>query len=456
MKSFKYSFILIGVLIALVSISCKKSSFLDKNPDLQKIIPSTVKDYEAILDNYLEINNSVPVLPELGADDYYYRPGTINGISPELRNIYVWNDDIWANSIVYNWNYPFNVIFTSNVTLEGIKKIKATGPELTQVNNLKGMALFLRGFYYYQLCQLFAPPYEVGDTKFGVPIRLTGDINEAIIRPTIEQNYVQILQDLKDAASLLAVSPKYKTRPSKAASLALLARTYLVMGNYDSASKYASECLMLKSELMDFNNSTVIAPFNVEVIWPGALIEPDFGSLPTSRSAKTTVDTGLINSYSTNDLRLIAFFPKQTSGGRYFRGSYSGSSFEQFGGVATDEIYLIKAECEARKGNLELALENLNKLMINRWKSSEWIPFSAATPQEALKLILNERRKELIFRGVRWSDIRRLNKVGENIAITRVLDDGSAVILTPNSNKHTYLIPPAVMTFHPEMPQNPR
>lgn len=58
---------------------------------------------------------------------------------------------------------------------------------------------------------------------------------------------------------------------------------------------------------------------------------------------------------------------------------------------------------------------------------------------EVLRLVLNERRKELAFRGIRWSDLRRLNK-DERFAVTlsRTLN-GQTYQLSPNDKR--YVIP---------------
>jgi len=53
--------------------------------------------------------------------------------------------------------------------------------------------------------------------------------------------------------TLLPVLPKEKTRPSKQATLALLARIYLQMKEYALAKQYADECLAISDELMDYN-----------------------------------------------------------------------------------------------------------------------------------------------------------------------------------------------------------
>src|SRR3546814_20049653 len=103
------------------------------------------------------------------------------------------------------------------------------------------------------------------------------------------------------------------------------------------------------------------------------------------------------------------FFRKNEDGTMYFRGSYHQSSVP-FSGLATDEVYLIRAECYARTGNVAAAMEDVNTLLEKRWKAGTFFPFSAQTAEEALSFILKERRKELVLSSMRWSGLRRLNQ----------------------------------------------
>jgi hypothetical protein len=58
---------------------------------------------------------------------------------------------------------------------------------------------------------------------------------------------------------------------------------------------------------------------------------------------------------------------------------------------------------------------------------------------EALELILAERRKELVFAGMRWSDIRRLNEQGENISLERKI--GNQVYHLAPGNRALWTMP---------------
>jgi len=139
------------------------------------------------------------------------------------------------------------------------------------------------------------------------------------------------------------------------------------------------------------------------------------------------------------------------SGGYSFKGSYSVYSL--FIGIATDEVYLMRAECNARLGNKDAALNDLNTLMVTRWSTGTFIPFTAATSQDALNIILQERRKELIFRNLRWMDIKRLNKDGANITLTRIIG-GQTYTLPPNDNRFALPLPADIVKMT-GMPQNP-
>src|SRR3546814_19778884 len=91
-------------------------------------------------------------------------------------------------------------------------------------------------------------------------LRITTDISEASTRSSIQDTYDFILSDLKDAVPYLPQRQELATRPSRAAAYGLLARTYLSMREYERAGNYADSCLMIQSELIDFNTTIVIPP----------------------------------------------------------------------------------------------------------------------------------------------------------------------------------------------------
>jgi hypothetical protein len=166
------------------------------------------------------------------------------------------------------------------------------------------------------------------------------------------------------------------------------------------------------------------------------------------------VDSALYRSYAPGDLRRSIFYLINGEGQPNMKGGYAGIIYP-FSGLATDELYLARAECAARAGQTSQALDDLNTLLLHRCQPGTFVPLTAATPAAALDTILAERRKELAFRGLRWTDLRRLNKEGRNITITRKLN-GVLYQLAPNSPLYTLPIPPDIIGFNPNMKQNPR
>lgn len=455
-------------LSTILFIGCKKD-WLDAKPDKAVVIPLTIRDYQAMLDNNSngpKFNADQSMLGEIGAGDFFETDGVVN-LAPAIeRNLYIWKPNIYENVTEpsSNWHGLYNIIFYTNVILEGIEKIKpTTNAEQLEWNQVKGSASFFRAYQNYVAAQEYCKPYvkNSAHTDLGIPLRLTSDFNIPSTRSTVEATYSQILSDLKVALSILPISTPinttYQLRPTQVATTAMLARVYLAMGNYDSAYTYADRTLQVYNTLMNFNLSPPLLPsgnfriprFNPEVLFHTAC--QAFAILGITRMQPDSI---LVQSYDVNDLRKDRYW--LFSGGTYkFTGSYDGG-LNLFTGIATDEIYLIRAECFARMGNTNGALNDLNALVSMRWRNTVTYPTITATDaNDALRKVLVERRKELIFRGLRWTDLRRLNQDPQfAVTLTRSYN-GATYTLAPNSPLYILPIPTNVIQMT-GMEQNPR
>jgi hypothetical protein len=436
--------------------SCSKSSFLDKKPNTNFIIPTTLPDFQALLDNDAVMGRTT-ALGELSADNLYLRDSFWLYLDAKERNAY-----IWAPGDIYNgqgqqddWNLPYEQVFYANVVLDGLAKMVVDSTNAQDWKTLKGAALFTRAYAFYNLAQVFAPVYDglSAPTDLGIPLRLSPDVNAPSVRASLQQTYSQILDDLRKADNLLpsALPLANRNRPSKPAAFAMQARVYLSMRAYDSARIYADSCLQLDSTLIDYNSLSTSSNFpftilNLETIYQSSFFTGSNQSLEEFLCPDCVVDSGLYASYTPADLRRQVFY-RRLNGSGYpnLKGSYSGSIYP-FSGLATDEVYLVRAECRARAGDQTGALSDLNTLLAKRWMSGNFTPFMATTVAEALDTILVERRKELAFRGLRWTDLRRLNKEGANITLTRLLF-GQTYQLPPNSPYYVLPIPPDVIAL---------
>jgi hypothetical protein len=445
----------------LLCVSCRKA-FLDKLPSTALVVPSTLADYQALLDNDA-VMSGTPLLGELSADNCYLTYPFWQGLDTREHNTYYWAKDIFqGQGLVEDWDQPYKQVFYANVVLEGLAGIPIDDVNRQQWQNEKGAALFIRAYAFYNIAQLFAPAYDsqTAATDFGIPLRLRSDIKDPSVRASVKQTYEQIIADLRQASTLLPpeVPLANRNRPSKPAALAMLARVFLSMSAYEQAGLYADSALHAYSTLIDYNtvNTESYLPFtrlNTETLYQSNFLTYT-QALAAIVFQGCIVDSALYHSYAPGDLRLQIFFLVNGDGQPNMKGGYAGIIYP-FSGLATDELYLVRAECAARAGQTSDALDDLNTLLLHRYQPGTFLPLTPSTPAAALDTILAERRKELPFRGLRWTDLRRLNKEGRNIILTRVLN-GVRYQLEPNSNLYTLPIPPDIINFNPTMVQNQR
>jgi starch-binding outer membrane protein, SusD/RagB family len=436
--------ILIIILIVSGFTSCRK--YLEKKTDNALTVPATLADLQGILDYSNDMNiQSTPGFGESSADDYFISQSDYESYTIESQKIYTWNrgDYNFQNS----WSRAYIPVFNANFCLDQIDKMPITDHSKLQWNNVKGSALFYRSYYFLGLLWDFSKAYDSAsyNNDPGIVLRLTSDFNTPSKRSTVKECYDQVIQDAKESVSYLPDNAINLLRPSKIAAYGLLARAYLSMRIYDSAFKFATLCLQMNARLIDYNgdpeiNGSIKAnvpfkKFNKETIFYTEMDQDDL----FNNSWIAKIDTLLYSGYDSNDLRKTAFFVPANNYYK-FKCIYTGDISYYFTGIATDEIYLIKAECEARNGNIQKAMDDLNTLMIKRWKSGTFVPFIAPNRTEALKIISIERRKELLDRGLRWIDIKRYNKDGANIILSRKIK-GQTYTLQPNANYYALPLP---------------
>jgi hypothetical protein len=212
--------------------------------------------------------------------------------------------------------------------------------------------------------------------------------------------------------------------------------------------------------LLDYNTAGIGGPIPFqkdmpEIIYQSNFPQPGNGNILEGLICPgCIVDTNLIASYDSNDLRQSVYYFQELPDTFTLTGGYSGTIFP-FSGLATDELYLIRSECNARAGRTTNALNDLDSLLAHRWKTGTFTPYPITSATDALDTILVERRKELAFRGLRWSDLRRLNREGWNITLIRDINGVIYTLLPNDSNLYTFPIPPDVIQLS-HIQQNPR
>jgi tetratricopeptide (TPR) repeat protein len=438
----------------ITQYSCKK--YLDKKPADNLAVPSSLNDLQALL-NDVNIIASSPGYPELVADNFYLSNETWSNPSTAIseRLSYVWDKE--APVYPDSWNLPYQSIYTANFVLDNLSKVSYDKSQQGLYNNIKGEALFYRAFMFHQLAQLFCKPYAgSAESDPGIVLRLTAEVKSPSTRSTVQQTYDRILADLKEASELLPLKQAFTTFPNKTAALGMLARVYLSMRDYVNAGQYAEAALQIDNSLLDYNQLSggTLPSFknNPEILFTAY---EGYASYDLLGPSGCNVDSMLYSSYNANDLRKTVFYGSNGAT-QFWQGSYMGDAGQSkiFDGIATDELYLIRAEAKARNGIIGDAMKDLNYLLTRRYKTGTFSGITATDAADALNKVLTERRKELAFRGLRWSDLRRFNVEGANITLKRVVN-GTSYTLPPNDLRWALLIPPAEIS-RAGIAQNPR
>ncbi|MCW2263750.1 MULTISPECIES: RagB/SusD family nutrient uptake outer membrane protein [Sphingobacterium] len=438
----------------LLFMSCDK--FLDAKPDQKMTIPNNLADCDALLDNYSEMNSMFPSSGEAATDDLFLSDQSWAALYfASQRGTYIWDGQVDVSAD--EWQGSYKVILMANQVLEVLKEIDPK-LETERYNRIKGSALFFRAYALLQLANIFTLPYNEknADQILGLPLRLSPDADYPSTRASLKDTYKQILSDLNESILLLPVISLHKSRPIKSAAYATLARVGLIMGDFNLVENVANAALDINNELMDYNvvNKGLNASFerfNKEIIFDASTLTN--GVINPSISK---IDSILYLKYSDNDLRKVLFFNENDDGTFAFKGQYNGEVYaSSFSGIATDEVYLSLAEAYARNNKVDLAMQKLNELMITRWQRGDFVPFVASSKEQALQTILEERRKELIMRNIRWMDLKRLNQENSYKKVLNRVIEGKEYILEPDDNRYAFLIPLEVMG-HANLEQNRR
>ena len=447
------------ILALLLFLTGCNPDFLDLKRDKSQVIPQSLKDLDALLNDYATINvGAGKSLGTIAAGEFYVEDNTWNLASSELQKLaYNWSDGILnVEENVPDWNNAYKRILYANLILERLDQMQASDQN-ADYNRIKGSALFIRSDAFFSLAQQFAAPLDIPEwDRFGIPLKLESDINLMTTRSTVTQTYNQITKDLLSAVDLLPGRSEDVYSPNKVAAYMLLMRCYMQLGDFEKSLDCAIKARDIGGVLLDYNtvSGTKAYPFptygkgNSEIIYLDGSNSSNFFS-----KTKTLIPIELYNSYDDNDLRKKLFFEKDAKGNILYKGSYLGNA-TYFVGYAWDELLLNEAECAIRLGRSDQGVNVLNELLSKRFITGKAQPIANVSQQQALELVLLERQKELFFRGIRWYDLRRLNREQDHVVILQRKVNGQEYKLLPNSARYIFPIPKDVM-LKSNIKQNP-
>ncbi len=389
------------------------------------------------------------------------------------------------------WNAVYRNMFTFNVVLEHLDKVEQSTPQIKE--QVRGEALFNRAwFHFFGLVDYCG--YDPASPGIGYKDNTLAAPDGIPARQTAAYTISRIREDLSAAEQALSAAGRTafelekNFRVTLPALYAAQARVELYLGNFEAAQKAAEKALeghdalhripgdpmyvksVVKSfdilgedgkptgEKIDFRDfkTDLNAQFGgdtffleyEELYLPQFTVDKLGGSIhPVSESLYNLFDRE-------HDSRWKCFYDNNYM---VSYGSFAGGGFDReeqeklkewerhvylrfnfFGnrvlilGPTTAEMYLILAECHARKGDAAKAKEYLVTLRKSRFTDEE----SAAKIEGTLQDVLDERRRE--FAGMlRFYDLKRLNfGTGAGISYTKAAlsdpyDFNSEVIQRP-------------------------
>lgn len=437
--------------------SCSK--FLEEKSDKSLGIPTTIDDFKAIMNDDYFLNNGYSSMGEASADDLYLTDADFNGLYYESdKRLYSWMPDYItrpASSAGHEWSICYRGIYPCNAMLKGLDEHKLSGRE---ADELRGQSLVFRAARYLDGVQIWAPVYNkaTANKDLGLVLRTDPDMTLPSVRSTVEETYELILDDLGRAIPLLPTVVVSPVLPTKAGAYGLLARAYLIMGEYEKALLNAQEALKFPYQVIDFNDLNPNAAFPIpavnqtssELIFFTDMYGSNIVNVNTTR-----ISNELYTMYDEDDLRKVIYFRKNNDNEILFKGTHMGHQ-GLITGITSAELLLIVAECQVRLDQLDKAAEAMNKLKVKRWDKNSFAPYMFTNKENALDLVLAERRRELVWRGLRWVDIKRLNRDGANITLKRKVNR-KELILPANDQRYAIGIPEDVIEMT-GMVQNPR
>jgi tetratricopeptide (TPR) repeat protein len=377
----------------------------------------------------------------------------------------------WADEIIpvgetdSNMNSLYSSLYTCNVIISEVMTSK-NGTDAERLA-IKGEAQVHRAYIFLTLINVFGKAYDpaTAATDLGIPLLTTPTVTDNITRASVKETYDLIVKDLTEAIAS-GLKPVNSGRsiwfPSKASAYALLARTNLYMGDYAEALQNADAALALQNNLMNLEDYETLGDYS----WPRTFQDTENILAKESNTymyAPTVLSFSdeLLNSFDTKDLRYQLFtrslntmtYGSLPQGRAYAKELLTGDG--RNGGPTVPEMYVIKAECEARAGEAGAAMNTINTLRKKRFKAADYTDLTAVDANDALVKVLAERRKELMGRGgFRWADLKRLNKDPRFAkTITHTYLDQTYTI-EPGGNRYQFPFATSYFDYAPDLKQN--
>ena len=481
----------------LLALALSVSSCLDKYPEnailaddaittIDEADQAVIGIYSSFLSGAL-YSGYLTLLPDIQTDLVY----AVNGYTNTYGDIWRWNDILATNSQIESvYAALYTVIGRCNFLLdnaENMRKKMTDDDALDRLDVYCGEAYFARALAYSELIKQFCKAYESdadAQNELGVVLRTHYYSDEPIKRASLYDSYQQVLSDLEHAEKALALGDDYdiavdgymynSTYFNEYTVCALRARIALYMKKYDEAIKYSTKVidsghyfLSSATQLYDSQYSYYqymwTSDNSTEVIWKigftstsygGALGQVFFNYDYNSMKPDYVPAQWVLSLYDSNDLRYSTFFQTFTTGhthgltwpllAKYWgnEGLYNEAQLLHVSMPKVfrlSEQYLIRAEAYVMNEDFAKAGKDITTLRKARY--STYGTSTAISKDNAMKIVEEERVKELFMEGFRLMDLKRWHKGFERTPQEQSLENGSSLVVEKDDPLFVWPIP---------------
>ncbi|GAA3573671.1 RagB/SusD family nutrient uptake outer membrane protein [Snuella lapsa] len=454
--------IILVLISAFIAVSCDQDEFLDESPN------KTSSTEITSIDDLDYLINGLGARSYSDQENIWCTDNTViiqsildetNSLPAEQIQHYTFSTDIDRTSDG-KWSGHYYPILIANLALDLINSGELTGSDEVTKQALIAESHFIRANHLFQLAITHTLyPSTANEGELGLVLKQTPLLTESQERKTLKETFDFIVGEVEKAQNAYPANTPKKTiyRIDENSIHALAARIHLYLGDYDKAEASANAALAGYNTMVDYASNISTLSFS---LWYGPYVYPTTAafvpwniSIPeffndryyytygTNSSWNTSPSQELMDLYEPTDVRNLFFIKDwfSRSGATTnlwytYMQHYVGYAST---GPSVPEMYLIRAECKARAGNISGAMADLEMVRINRFDVLDYAALPIpSTEKAAVNEIIDERRREYPF-SLRFMDIKRLNNdpLTDPIIITRTIN-GETITIQPDDRRY--------------------
>ncbi len=490
---------ILTIITALGFVSC--DNYLDTTPDNRTVLDSEEKVKELLTAAYPEATYGLFCFSMSdNADDKGI--GHMSLINNEQA--YFWEDftDNGQDSPSFYWDACYGAISHANQALEFIESQKVSGEVPESYLPYYGEALVIRAYCHFVLVNLWGKPYNPATAESDLGVPYVTEVENVVFkdykRETVAKVYELIQDDIETGLPLIEDSaydvPKYHF--NRAAANTFASRFYLYKGDWQKVVDYSTEALGTSpsTKLRDLSGKYAAMGLNEQVAEYSKATEPANFMLTSNVTywfhyfqatlqyaytpyikANLFANNFLISSewdwaqstasFGEGDDLIVkwgfffkridvnsdigyyyAMTPKIVAEEALFNRIEANVMLKKYGEVEQDLDLYFEKRIKWYSDNHKVTEDKINGAYLNDSHADSplnpWYGFEEEKQRTYMNCVLDTRRREFYYNGLRWFDIRRFNlKVDHNVK------DGTPVVLEGDDARKVLQIPVSAQQY---------